>query len=72
MTPEQVEIGLAAALQIGVLIFTLGKMEARATNIEGWLRNVSAKADATADLAAKHEGQLETYRSNLSRRNIGS
>ena len=53
-----VEIGIAAALQLGALIWFLSSVRSDLHNITGWLRSVDSKADRAASLAAELKGHI--------------
>ena len=56
---EAVEIGIAAALQLGALVWFLSSVRSDLRNITGWLKSVDCKADRAASLAAELKGHIE-------------
>ena len=56
---EAIEIGIAAALQLGALIWFLSGVKSDLRNITGWLKSVDSKAERAATLAAELKGHIE-------------
>ena len=56
---EAVEIGIAAALQLGALIWFLSGVKADVRNMTGWLKSVDSKAERAATLAAELKGHID-------------
>jgi hypothetical protein len=57
----QIEIGIAAAAQIGALIWLLSRQSAQIANLTGWVKDVSALGSDTARLVAYLKGQIEGH-----------
>lgn len=55
---EAIEIGIAAALQLGTLIWFLSGVKADVRNMTGWLKSVDNKAERAETLAAELKGHI--------------
>ena len=56
---EAVEIGIAAALQLGALVWFLSSVKSDIRNMTRWLQSVDQKADRAASLSAQLKGHIE-------------
>ena len=56
---EAVEIGIAAALQLGALVWFLSGVKSDIRNMTRWLQSVDQKADRAASLCAQLKGHIE-------------
>lgn len=54
-----IEIALAAALQIGALIWTVSSLHKGQDDLNGWLRSIDGKLDATSALAQTTAGKVD-------------
>jgi hypothetical protein len=53
------EIAIAAAIQIGTLVWLLSGLKSDVKNLTGWVSNIDKRQQETANLAAELKGRLE-------------
>ena len=58
--PTDAEIGIAAALQIGLFLIAWGGMRSDLKNITGWLKETDAIAKAADRASAELKGRVDT------------
>ena len=58
--PVSAEIAIAAAAQLGALIWFLSGMKSDLRNLTGWVKSIAADLTSTMNKTAELKGQVES------------